>query len=122
MKEKNIPIPSDLVLKVAIYDLFDQNGDAIDITELTKAKLTFSSGGASKDFEIIFDAGQASCPDGVSVVNPDDDDPHFVVCLCTAGLMPGQLSVRSEAVIPDTRFHDGTRTEVSEYVFPIILT
>lgn len=122
MKEKNIPIPSDLVLKVSINDLFDEDGDPIDITELSKVKLSFSSGGASTDFEVTFAAGVATCPSGVSVVSPQNEDPYFIVCLCTSGLMPGQLSVRSEVTIPDTRFHNSTRTEVSEYVFPIILT
>lgn len=122
MKEKNIPIPSDLVLKVAINDIFDESAEPIDITDLTKVTLSFSSGGASKDFEITFAEGVATCPDGISVVTPENEDPYFVVCLCTSGLKPGQLTLRSEVCIPDTRFHDDVRKEVSEYVFPIILT
>lgn len=123
MNIKNIPIPSDLVLKVSILDIFDESAEAIDITDLTAVSLSFSSGGASKTFDITFSEGVATCPTGVSVVVPTgNEDPYFVVALCTKDLKPGQLTLRSEVCIPDTRFHDDVRKEVSEYVFPIVLT
>lgn len=118
MTPKRIPIPSDLVLKVCITDLYDSDAEAIDITELNAIDLTFSAGGASVDFNI--EAGSTP-PDGVTIVTTDGD-PYIVVCLCTKDLLPGQLTLRSSVAIPDTRFHDSERVEVAEYLFDIILT
>lgn len=123
MTPKRIPIPSDLVLKVSISDLYDKDAEPIDITDVTAIKLTFSAGGASKSFNVD-PASAANNTSGVTLVAPDGadaEDPHIIVCLCTSELLPGQLSLRSEVSIPDTRFHDNLRKEVDEYTFPIIL-
>lgn len=123
MTPKRIPIPSDIVLKVTIHDLYDENADEIDITDVEAIKLTFSAGGASKIFEISPSESANNTP-GVTLVSPegnDGGDPHIIVCLCTGELLPGQLILRSEVSISDNRFHDNVRTEVDEYTFPIIL-
>ena len=122
MTPKRIPIPSDLVLKVCISDLYDSDAEAIDIEDLSAIKLTFSAGGAAKVFELD-PADSANNTDGASIVSPDnEEEPYIIVCLCTSGLRPGQLALRSEVSIPDTRFHDDVRKEVAEYMFDIILT
>lgn len=121
MTPKCIPIPSDLVLKVCINDLYDQDAEAIDITDLSAIKLTFAAGGASVDFELN-PSDSSNDTDGASIVTSSGGDPYILVCLCTNGLKPGQLTLRSEVTIPDDRFHDGERKEVDEFVFPIILT
>lgn len=120
MTPKRIPIPSDLVLKVCLSDLYDAEGEAITIDDVSSIKLTFTAGGAAVDYEI--NIANQSFPDGVSRVDSDDEDPFLVVCLCTSSLMPGQLALRSEVAIPDTRFHDGLRKEMDEFLFDIILT
>lgn len=136
MVPKQIPIPSDVVLKVFLTDLYDSSGEKILITALPKVSLVFTSGGASKSFDVlpatIFGNGEVSeveegatevSSPAVSIVNPPEgDDPYFVVCLCTKELLPGQLGLRAIASIPDARFHDGIRTEIDEYMFDIILT
>lgn len=122
MTPKRIPIPSDLVLKVCISDLYDSDAEAIDIEDLSAIKLTFSAGGAAKVFELD-PADSANNTDGASIVSPDnEEEPYIIVCLCTSELRPGQLALRSEVSIPDTRFHDDVRKEVAEYLFDIILT
>ena len=121
MTPKRIPIPSDLVLKVCINDLYDQDAEAIDINDLSAIKLTFTAGGASVDFDLD-PSDSSNNTDGASIVTPSEEEPYILVCLCTNGLKPGQLNLRSEVTIPDNRFHDGKRKEVAEYVFPIILT
>lgn len=121
MTPKRIPIPSDLVLKVCINDLYDQDAEAINITDLSAIKLSFAAGGASVDFKLDpFDSSSNTA--GASIVTSSEGDPYILVCLCTNGLKPGQLTLRSEVTIPDDRFHDGKRKEVDEFVFPIILT
>lgn len=121
MTSKRIPIPSDLVLKVCLSDLYDAEGEAITIDEVSSIKLTFTAGGAAVDFEI--DMTDQTFPDGVSMVTPEEGgDPYLVVCLCTENLMPGQLALRSEVAIPDTRFHDSLRKEMDEFLFDIVLT
>lgn len=120
MTPKRIPIPSDLVLKVRLSDLYDAEGEAITIDDVSSIKLTFTAGGAAVDYEI--NIANQSFPDGVSRANSDDEGPYLVVCLCTSPLMPGQLALRSEVEIPDARFHDGLRKEMDEFLFDIILT
>ena len=124
MTPKRIPIPSDLVLKVSINDLYDKDAEPIDITDVTAIKLIFSAGGASKSFDVNPD-DETQNSSGVTLVEPDGanaEDPYIIVCLCTQNLRPGQLTLRSEVSIPDTRFHNNIRKEVDEYEFPIILT
>lgn len=121
MTPKRIPIPSDLVLKVDISDLYDSSAEPIDITDLDAIKLTFAAGGATEVFELD-PADSSNNTDGASIVEPTGEDPYIVVCLCTQNLRPGQLTLRSEVSIPDTRFHNNLRKEVDEYEFPIILT
>lgn len=121
---KNIPIPSDLVLKVSLSDLYGESGDPIALTDIKEVQLDFTSGGKTKTFTIDME-DLATIPDGVSVVTPTGDNaesPYIVVCLCTGDLLPGQLALRSTVSIPDTRFHDDVRHEVSEYMFAINLT
>lgn len=121
MTPRRIPIPSDLVLKVCLSDLYDDASNPMTIDELASVKLTFTAGGAAVDFEI--DMTNQTFPDGVSMVTPEEgEDPYLVVCLCTENLMPGQLALRSEVAIPDTRFHDGLRKEMDEFLFDIVLT
>lgn len=136
MAPKQIPIPSDVVLKVFLTDLYDSSGEKLLVTALPKVSLVFTSGGASKSFDVFpatsFGNGEVSeveegatevSSPAVSIVNPPEgDDPYLVVCLCTKELLPGQLGLRSIASIPDARFHDGIRTEVCDYMFDIILT
>lgn len=118
---KIIYIPSDVVLKVCISDLYDESGEPITITDTSKVELTFTSGGASKSFVLDME-DMATLPEGVSVVTGETDvDPYIVICLCTQGLLPGQLALRSDVSIPDTRFHEGVRHEADEYTFPVIL-
>ena len=124
---KIIYIPSDVVLKVCISDLYDESGEPITISDTSKVELTFTSGGASKSFVLDMD-DSATLPEGVSIVTKEtnaneetDVDPYIVICLCTQGLLPGQLALRSDVSIPDTRFHEGVRHEVDEYLFPVIL-
>lgn len=121
MISKRIPIPSDLVLKVCINDLYDQDAEAIGIEDLVAIKLTFAAGGASVDFDLD-PSDSSNNTDGASIVTPEEEESHIIVCLCTEDLKPGQLTLRSEVTIPDNRFHSGERKEVAEYVFPIILT
>jgi len=118
MTPKRINIPSDLVLKVALSDLYDEAGEAITIEDVTSIELTFLAGGSTKTFTVTL---AEDAPSGVSLVTPEDEDPYLVVCLCTDDLQPGQLSLTSKVTIPDTRFHDGARIEVDQYLFPIIL-
>lgn len=120
---KIIYIPSDVVLKVCISDLYDESGEPITIPDTSKVELTFTSGGASKSFVLDME-DTATLPEGVSVVTPTGDNaesPYILVCLCTQGLLPGQLALRSDVSIPDTRFHEGVRHEADEYTFPVIL-
>ena len=120
MTPKRIPIPSDLVLKVNISDLYDSDAEPITIEDVDSITLTFSAGGASIVLEGI-KPSIASYPSGVTKVASDEGEHYLVVCLCTSGLRPGQLTLRSEVAIPDNRFHDNLRTEIDEFVFPIIL-
>lgn len=122
MTPKRIPIPSDLVLKVSINDLFDEEAEPIDITDVNHIKLSFSAGGASVDFT-VYPGDSEGTSDAATLVEPEaaDADPYIIVCLCTKDLRPGQLSLRSEVSIPDDRFHNNYRIEVDEYQFPIIL-
>jgi len=120
MTPKRIFIPSDLVLKVSLSDLFDSAADPIDITDLSSIKLTFTAGGASAVFE-LFPDDSASNTAGASIVEPEEGEPYIIVCLCTKDLKPGQLTLRSEVSIPDDRFHDNLRKEADEFVFPFIL-
>lgn len=115
-----IPIPSDIVLKVCVNDLYDAENEAITLEDIDSIKLTFLAGGIEKEFDLI---PEGECTEGASIVIPDDNsDPYIVVCLCTDGFLPGDLTLRSEINIPDTRFHDDIRKEIAEAELFIKLT
>ena len=122
MKPQRYFIPSDLVLRVDINDLYDADDDPITINDVTHIQLTFTSGGASEVFEIN-PSTPSENPSGASIVTPEagKGNPYIIVCLCTKNLKPGQLTLRSDITIPDTRFHDNERHESDEMLFPITL-
>lgn len=108
---KRIPIPSDLVLKICINDLYDSDDELITIDDLSYIKLTFLCGGVEKVFELD---PSSSCTAGSSIISDAEEDPYILVCLCTEDFLPGDLMLRSEVSIPDTRFHDDIRKEIAE--------
>lgn len=48
------------------------------------------------------------------------DNENWYLCFDTSGFNPGRMTVETTAVIPDTDFADGYRTEVASSVLGIL--